>query len=277
MATASNVSAGKPLVGGAIYRALTSVVLPTDALSVLGADFKSLGYISEDGLSNENSRSSEDVKEWGGSTVLTLETEKTDTFKFTLIESLNAEVLKTVFGDSNVSGTLATGLTVNCNAIELGISAYVVDMILNGGYVKRVVIPRGKITEIGETVYKRDEAIGYEITITALPDANENTHYEYIKKPEVLGTLTVASAEGSTTGKTAITASPALATGNSYKYKTGASAETVVLDQVLTTGWTAWDGTADITATTGQVLTLAEVDTNNKAKAAGSCTVTAKA
>lgn len=50
-----------------------------------------------------------------------------------------------------------------------------------------------------------------------------------------------------------------------------------VYDQVLTTGWTAWDGTADITATTGQKIVVAEVDSNNKAKKAGITTVTAKA
>lgn len=183
--TVTNVSAGKPKVGGAVYRAALGTTAPTSATADLGAAFKALGYVSEDGVTNTNSPSSDVIKAWGGDPVLVTQTEKTDTFGMTLLEVLNPEVLKAVYHSDNVSGSVAEGLTVKANAKEAEDAVWVIDMILRGNVLKRIVIPVGKVSEVAEIVYRDDDAIGYGVTIEAQPDGDENTHYEYIqKKPE---------------------------------------------------------------------------------------------
>lgn len=183
----ANVTTGKPQVTGAIYCAPLATTLPTDATTALNNAFKGLGYVSEDGLTNANSFDSENVKAWGGDTVDTIESNKVDTFKFKLLETLNADVIKAVFGSANVSGALSTGMTVKANAKEREAMSWVVEMILRGGILKRIVVPNAKISAIAEIVYKDNEATGYDVTITAFPDASGNTHYEYIKQPSTSG------------------------------------------------------------------------------------------
>ena len=183
MSNVANVSTAKPKVGGAIYSAPLGTALPTDATTALNEAFKSLGYISEDGLTNTNSPESELIKSWGGDTVVVVQTDKPDTFTYTLIEATNVDVLKEVYGQDNVTGTLETGIIIQANAKELEEHCLVVDMVLRGGVLKRIAVPNGKVSEIGEISYADADAIGYETTLQAMPDTAGNTHYENIQKP----------------------------------------------------------------------------------------------
>lgn len=184
--TVANVSAGKPRISGGIYVAPLGTTLPTSADGTLNTAFKSVGYIGDEGVKNNPSRTSTNVKAWGGDTVLTTQSDFEDTFDFTLLEVLNAEALKVVFGDDNVTGTsLTTGISVKANGAELESLSWVIDMVMRGGVLKRIVIPHGKVTNTEEITYSDNDAVGYGITVTAMPDSTDDhcTHYEYIKTP----------------------------------------------------------------------------------------------
>lgn len=179
---ANNVTTGKPKVGGSVFIGATTLTMPTDATTALATDFKALGYVSEDGVTNASELSTEKVKAWGGDTVQVIETGREDNFSFALIEALNVDVIKAVYGDNNVTGaSISAGLTVTSNNKEHEAKAWVFDMILKGNVAKRIVIPNGIVSEVGDIEYKDDTPITYNLTISALPDAAGNTHYEYIK------------------------------------------------------------------------------------------------
>lgn len=179
--TVTNVSTGKPKISGAMYIAPVGTALPTDATSVLDNAFQALGYVSEDGLTNDNTPESENIRAWGGDVVLTPVTSRDDTFQYTLIECTNVNVLKHVYGDDNVTGSLATGITVQANNKQMANHSVVIDMVLRDDAVKRIVIPSGAVTSVGTITYKDDTAIGYQTTLSCQADSDGNTHYEYIK------------------------------------------------------------------------------------------------
>lgn len=181
MATEANVTTAKPKIGGAVYSAPLGTALPTDATTKLDQAFEALGYISDEGMTNSNSPESENIKAWGGVVVISVQKEKTDTFKYMLIEALNLHVLKEVYGPDNVSGDLSSGITIKANSKELPHHCLVIETVLKGGVLKRIVIPSGKVTAIDEITYNDGSVLGYGTTVTAFPNAADDTHYEYIK------------------------------------------------------------------------------------------------
>ena len=179
MSNAANVTTGKRRTDGGIYFAPAGTTLPTNATTTLATAFKNLGYVSEDGVTNSLSKDVTEIKEWGGDTIDTVLTAQTDTFQFTLIESLNTDTLKAVYGDANVTES-SGAITVTVKAAEAPSGVWVIDMIQKGNKLKRIVIPNGKVSELGDVVYKADEAVGYDVTVAANLDSSGNTHYEYI-------------------------------------------------------------------------------------------------
>ena len=100
-------------------------------------------------------------------------------------------------------------------------------------------------------------------TTMTTPDIQYAAWYDAVWQP--LGSLVVTSEAGATSGTTKITVAPALTEGNSYMYQVGASVELPAYGETLSTPWTEWDGTEDITATKGQQIAVVEVNSTDQA------------
>lgn len=180
----ANVLAGKPLATGGVLRGPLGTALPTDATTAPAVGFLAAGYIGEDGVTETNGKTVENIKAWGGDVVKVVQTEHTVTYAFTFLETLNKTVLGAVYGDDNVTTTAATPTSGTLQSIKvtgatLPPEEYIVE-VKDGDARVRIVIPNGQITEVGDVVYSDAAVIGYPVTISALPDETGVKAYKYL-------------------------------------------------------------------------------------------------
>ena len=176
---ASNVSFGKPKATGAVYIAPSGTTLPTDGTTALAAAYKSMGYISEDGYVQSIETDTEEVKAWGGDTVLTAQSSYSETHTVNFIET-KLDTLKAIYGSSNV--TEANNLiTVHSTGKELDECVLVIEIALTGGRVRRIVVPRAKLVDrSGDITFADSDAIAYPAKFAASPHSNGDYHIEFI-------------------------------------------------------------------------------------------------
>lgn len=182
---AKNVYAAEPLATGSCLVAPLGTPGPTSASSALNVAFVDLGHVGEDGFTETTDRSVDKKKNFGGQTVKILQTDYTHSFKFVLLESLNAEVLKAVYGADNVNVVAANSshgaqVTIKKNAKKLPKQSWVIDTTdteLDAFY--RNYIPEGQIITVGDVVVVHTDTIMYELELEAFADAAGNHVYTY--------------------------------------------------------------------------------------------------
>ncbi|MFF1377547.1 hypothetical protein [Streptomyces sp. NPDC058308] len=172
-----NANAVRVAITGAAYVAPSKATLPTAATGDWDKAFTDVGWISDDGITESNSADTTEIKGWqGGQTVRKVISSSEMTFQFTAIET-NKTVLELYHKGSKVSTT--SGKSV------LAIKAPGPDRrtfgfdVIDGNSHIRIVIPDGEVTETGDITYKGDEAIAYELTITAYPGSDGTVAYKY--------------------------------------------------------------------------------------------------
>lgn len=172
-----NVYAAEPLASGSVLVAPLGTDLPESTDDALDPDFVDLGYVGEDGFTETMERTTDEKKAFGGDTVKVLQTEYNHSFQFVLLESVNANVLKAVYGADNVTVTPAnathgTQVAVKKNARKLPHQSWVIDTTdSENGAKYRTVIPDGQITEVGDVTIVHSDTISYEVTVKCFKNA----------------------------------------------------------------------------------------------------------
>lgn len=172
MSNVNNVTASKPATGGAVRVAPYGTALPTSTSDALDEAFKTVGYLSEDGWNNTNGIETSSVKSYGGDTIFSGETGRTDDFKWKMMEIFNASAAKIAYGDDNVvTDDQGNIKEIHANSAEHQRRSYVIDEILADGRKARTVIPNGTLTALDEITHKSGEPMGYGVTISAKADS----------------------------------------------------------------------------------------------------------
>ena len=103
----NDVNLGIGAATGMFFHAPAGTALPAYPTETLGAGWKEVGFISQDGITWHHGRSAEPLKDWSNSIRRQLQSDATGTVAAPIISTTN-EVLDTIFGASNVTAAAAT-------------------------------------------------------------------------------------------------------------------------------------------------------------------------
>lgn len=179
-----NVWIGTPdqLTTGAILTAAVGTALPTTDPFDEPTGFTSSGYVSEDGVSLTTDYSTNDIKDWSGSTVRKVLESFDGTISWSEIE-MSYEAMCHAFGASNVAKTAATQSAGQKLKVSLGATLPPAQSWLfrmKDGNAKILIhVPNGQVTGVDEMTFNATDPIALPITLSCYPDSNGKSIYIY--------------------------------------------------------------------------------------------------
>jgi hypothetical protein len=155
----------------------SSAVLPTNGTSPLSGDYFGVGALTEDGIAEAIEQDVTDVFIWqNGALGRRIKGNTTKTWTFAAAET-NLVTLGVHYSGSTITQT-AEGVTVEEKPPGVDVRPWVLHCI-DGSRLLRIVVPRGEVTERGETPINGTGLTIYEWTLSAYPDSAGNLAYRY--------------------------------------------------------------------------------------------------
>lgn len=180
-----NVLAGVSALGGNFelaWFADAGATLPTDATTALDPAFKSLGIVSEDGLTGSTSVSTQDIDGYGSfGPVRTLITSEARTFKITGRETNPTTLaIKTRLAIASAPvPEAATGAVATTEGPARDVRYAAVFHAVDGLNVIRKVAPSVRLTGLDDESISKAANVAYGYTLSAEPDSNGVSVYSY--------------------------------------------------------------------------------------------------
>lgn len=187
----SQTFAGSPLgtgVTGGVYVAKFGTPVPAGATRFDDLDetlFKNVGFVSEDGITGTEDRSTTDITAWGGEIVAVLQESFSVSWQFKLLQFMNETAARLAYGDANVEFTAADDqhgnwLAIKQNAKLLPKQVIVVDSFYGDDLKRmRMVAPIAQVTEKGDFNVVHNDLTGHDLTVRLFPDKQGNSAYIY--------------------------------------------------------------------------------------------------
>ena len=175
---AGNADGARLWTGADFYTGAVGTDLPVtlaDSMSTV-TDWKPVGLMSEDGISESRDEDTQDFYAWGGKLIRTTRSKHKRSFKVTCLED-NAVVFSLVNGTGS---TFTTAAGVNTRTVKIPKSeklAFCLEL-RDGDVTRRRLIPTGEITEVGEVSLGESEIQAYELTITVYPQDDDTLYID---------------------------------------------------------------------------------------------------
>lgn len=166
-----------------VYVADTGTTGPTDIVTDWPAGWEALGLLSQDGMTETRDESVNDHFAWGGILVRTTRSNHKRSFTVTALE--DNPVVFALVNPGSEADTVGDVTTRTIKVPGTDIRAFGLEL-RDGDIVKRRVIPRGEVVEVGEITRSESEMEMYELTINVYPDGDGVLYTDITNDPQAV-------------------------------------------------------------------------------------------
>lgn len=159
-----------------VYIAAVGATAPTDVTTSWPGAWDAVGLLDgEAGFAEARAEESNEIYAWGGLLVKKTKSKHKRTIKFTALEDND-----TVFALVNPGSTRATasGLTTSDVKVPTLTEFAIGFETRDGDKIKRRIVKRATVEEVGEVVESESGLTVYEITVTIYPETNGTLYTE---------------------------------------------------------------------------------------------------